>query len=218
MVSDPNAEQNNTNDGNNIQNVVSLPVNITSASATNNDTNCRNDDSDRSSESCNDTSAAVCSGSRCTRRRTSGREDMVSVREEEDLQSACQHCIHWKRRQERREHLNNALNELRSSLNVAFSTPLLPEHFLSVGNESFRRLVAEVAAPVDLINRVDGEDSKANPLKEATRVELVNQASTIIREISRDNMRLRQEIGEMIAGRQTSLSWEQQSESDSASY
>lgn len=215
-MSDPNAEQNNTNDGNNIQNIVSPPVNITLASATNNDTKCRNDDSDRSSESCNDTSAAVCSGSRCTRR-TSGREDMVSGREEEDLQSACQHCIHLKRRQDRREHLNNALNELRCSLNLAISTPLLPEHFLSVGNESFRRL-ADVAVPVDLINRVDDEDRKANPLKEANRVELVNRASTIIRDISRDNMRLRQEIGEMIAGRQTSLSWEQQSERDSASY
>ena len=214
-MSNPNAEQNNTNDGNKIRNVGSPPVK-TSASATNNDTKCRNDDSDRSSESCNDTSAAVCSGSRCTRR-TSGREDMVSGREEEDLQSACQHCFHLKRRQDRREHLNNALNELRSSLNLAISTPLLPEHFLSFGNESFRRL-ADVAVPVDLINGVDDEDSKANPLKEANRVELVNHASTIIRDISRDNMRLRQEIGEMIAGRQTSLSWEQQSERDSASY
>jgi hypothetical protein len=79
-----------------------------------------------------------------------------------------------------------------------------------VGNERFLSVAEVTGLPDDGIDRVDDEDNRATPWKEANPVELVNQASSIIREISRDNMRLRQEIGEMIAGRQTSLDWEKQ--------
>jgi hypothetical protein len=212
MVSHPNAERNNTNDGDSI---IVPPVTSTTASATNNHKNYHNDDSDRSSnESGDDTSTATCSaGSRSHIQRTAGNNIMDFC--EDTLPVARQNCCHLKRKQDRRDHLNNALSEIRSSLDAALSAPRLPaEPVASVGSETFLSVAEVTGLPDDGIDRVDDEDNRASPLKEANRVELVNQASAIIREISRDNMRLRQEIGEMIAGRQTSLDWEKQSEND----
>ena len=100
--------------------------------------------------------------------------------------------------------MNQAINELRSSLDLAIGVPLLPEPVDTgvIGDETLRSVI--VAIPDDRGNSIDKEEDKTKPLTDANRVELLNQASSLISEISRDNMRLRQEIGELIAGRHTS--------------
>ena len=217
-MSDTNSdEQNNaSDDGKNNKFFPPVTRTSTATSATMNNVNTYKQDHESSDESEDDIDrdAEDRNMSRCSIR-THSKGDMVSG-EEEALQLPVGQRCHLKRKRDR-EHLNHAINELRSSLDQALSAPLLPEPVGSVASEELRSV--EVAVQDVSSNRIDEDkDKQENPFSDhANCVELVNQASSLISEMSRDNMRLRQEIGELIAGRHKSLSWGQRSGHESAS-